>query len=132
MAAPGSVKVAASVLFPAAPKHLTLSFSLNLGVFEWPMNGSNMSGYLSVPRDLAVVVYRKLEDGQEAPISWEEQKKIIHKVHLQSGHHTKKKMIGLLRSSSINWDQKKMMAELDSMIKGCEGCILKKRSPCKP
>lgn len=72
VAAPGSVKVAASVLFPAAPKHLTLSFSLNLGVFEWPMNGSNMSGYLSVPRDLAVVVYRKLEDGQEAPISWED------------------------------------------------------------
>ena len=72
VAAPGSVRVAASVLFPAAPKHLTLSFSLNLGVFEWPMNGSNMSGYLSVPRDLAVVVYRKLEDGQEAPISWED------------------------------------------------------------
>ena len=67
-----------------------------------------------------------------APIRWEDQKKIIYKVHRQVGHHSKKKMLGLLRNSSIQWDQKKMMAELDKMIEGCEGCILKKRAPCKP
>ena len=67
-----------------------------------------------------------------APVSWEDQKKILHKVHRQTGHHSKKKMLELLKNSSIQWDQKKLMAELDRMIENCEGCVLKKRSPCKP
>ena len=67
-----------------------------------------------------------------APVSWEDQKKIIHKVHRQVGHHSKKKMLSLLRNSTIKWDQKKMMVELDKMLENCEGCILKKRAPCKP
>merc|ERR1711952_205199 len=62
-----------------------------------------------------------------APVSWEDQKKILHKVHRQTGHHSKKKMLELLKNSSIQWDQKKLMAELDRMIENCEGCVLKKR-----
>ena len=68
----GMVKVNASVLFPAAPKHITLSLRGDLSIFEWPMNGSNMSSYLGVPRDWPVTVYRVLEAGQEVPISWAE------------------------------------------------------------
>ena len=72
LAAPGSVRVPATVLFPGVAKHLAFSLTVNLGEFEWPMNGSNFSGYLDVPRDLPVVVYRQLEGGQEVPISWED------------------------------------------------------------
>ena len=39
------------------------------------MNGSNMSSYLEVPRDLPVAVYEALESGSEAPISWEDAQK---------------------------------------------------------
>ena len=35
----GMVKVSASVLFPAAPKHITLCLRGNLAIFEWLMNG---------------------------------------------------------------------------------------------
>ena len=68
----GMVKVSASVLFPAAPKHITLCLMGNLAIFVWLMNGSNMSSYLEVPRDWPVRVYRVLEAGQEVPNSWAE------------------------------------------------------------
>ena len=66
------MRVPATVLFPAAPKHLSFCFNVNLSQFEWPMSGSNFSAYLDVPRDFPVVVYRQLDDGQEVPVSWEE------------------------------------------------------------
>ena len=69
---PGSVRVPASVLFPAAAKHLSFCFNVNLTQFEWPMSGSNFSSYLDVPRDFPVVVYRQLEGGQEVVVSWED------------------------------------------------------------
>ena len=61
-----------------------------------------------------------------------EQKKIIHKVHKQVGHHTKKKMREALMNSSIKWEMKKLGEELTWLEENCEGCILKKRTPCKP
>ena len=64
-------------------------------------------------------------------ILWEEQKEIIHKVHKQVGHHTKKRMRATLMSSSIRWDCKRMGQELDWWEENCKGFILKKRMPCK-
>ena len=69
---PGSVRVPATVLFPAASKHLSFCFTVDLAQFEWPMSGSNFSSYLDVPRDFALVVYRELEGGQEVVVSWED------------------------------------------------------------
>ena len=69
---PGAVKVPATVLFPAAAKHLSLCFNVNLAQFEWPMSGSNFSSYLDVPRDFPVVVYRQLDGGQDVVVSWED------------------------------------------------------------
>ena len=67
----GMGRVAATTLFPGAPKSLFFCLNFDLAAFEWPMNGSNYSCYRDVPRDLAVVVYRKGEDGKEVVVDWE-------------------------------------------------------------
>ena len=67
----GFGRVAATTLFPGAPKSLAFCLNFDLAAFEWPMNGSSYSNYLDVPRDLAVVVYRKGDDGKEVVVDWE-------------------------------------------------------------
>ena len=62
----------ATTIFPGVSKHISFCFNVNLAQFEWPMSGSNFSGYLDVPRDFPVIVYRQLDGGQEVVISWED------------------------------------------------------------
>ena len=129
-------------------QHTTTVFGIKRNMMETSI-GHPIIGVLpqGVKEEFQDVVLMTMADGSEpedrqsltlpekrkwAPLTWEQQKKIIHKVHKQVGHHSKKKMLSLLRNSSIKWDQGKMIAELDRMLEQCEGCILKKRTPCKP
>ena len=66
------MRIPATVLFPAASKHLSFCINVDLAQFEWPMSGSNFSSYLDVPRTVPVVVYRQLEGGQDVVVSWED------------------------------------------------------------
>ena len=58
------------------------------------------------------------------------QNRMLIKLHKQFGHRPKRVFIDLLKSAE-QWDPKfgKM---IDKIIDGCEGCILRKRSPDKP
>ena len=58
------------------------------------------------------------------------QLKMLHKLHKQFGHRPKKVFVELLKSAE-QWDQK-FSKMIDQIIDGCEGCILRKRSPDKP
>ena len=58
------------------------------------------------------------------------QLKMLHKLHKQFGHRPKKVFVELLKSAE-QWD-KKFSQMIDKIIDGCEGCILRKRSPDKP
>ena len=58
-------------------------------------------------------------------LTWEEQKKIIHRVHDQVGHPGKTRLIGFLKASSIDWDQQKMKQEVENINNNCERCIMK-------
>ena len=57
-------------------------------------------------------------------------KKALQKLHKQFGHRPKKCFVELLNSANV-WNPK-MDDMLDEIIEGCEGCILRKRSPDRP
>ena len=58
------------------------------------------------------------------------QLKMLHKLHKQFGHRPKKVFVELLKSAE-QWDQS-FSKMIDQIIDGCEGCILRRRSPDKP
>ena len=60
----------------------------------------------------------------------EECKKALDKLHKQFGHRPKKCFTDLLKSAGT-WSSR-MESMLDKIIDGCEGCILRKRSPDRP
>ena len=57
-------------------------------------------------------------------------KNALQKLHKQFGHRPKKCFVDLLKSANA-W-KPSMDSLLDKIIEGCEGCILRKRSPDKP
>ena len=65
-----------------------------------------------------------LEESNDAQL------KMLHKLHKQFGHRPKKVFVELLKSAQ-QWDQK-FSKMIDQIIDGCEGCILRRRSPDKP
>ena len=62
--------------------------------------------------------------------SEEVQMQLLHKLHKQFGHRPKRVFIELIKSAE-QWDPK-FSKMIDLIIDGCEGCILRKRSPDKP
>ena len=86
------------------------------------------------PFQSQVLVTETSQDGEEKvrKLSDKEQVKIILKTHKQAGHPSRKKQLQFLKNSSIDWNPKVLKEQLDNLEKNCEGCILKKRAPCKP
>ncbi len=60
----------------------------------------------------------------------EVQMQLLHKLHKQFGHRPKRVFVELIKSAE-QWDPK-FSKMIDQIIDGCEGCILRKRSPDKP
>ena len=56
--------------------------------------------------------------------------KMLNKLHKQFGHRPKRVFVELIKSAD-QWDPK-FSKMIDSIIDGCEGCILRKRNPDKP
>ena len=86
------------------------------------------------PFQSQVLVMETSQDGEEKvrKLSDKEQIKIIQKTHKQAGHPSRRKQLQFLKNSSIDWNPKVLREQLDYLEKNCEGCILKKRAPCKP
>ena len=59
-----------------------------------------------------------------------EKMKALKKLHLQFGHRPKDVFVTLLKNAKA-WS-KDMMAILDKIVDGCEGCILRRRNPDRP
>ena len=59
-----------------------------------------------------------------------EQYKMLDKLHRQFGHGSKSKFVDLLKGAE-KW-KSHFNEMIDKIINGCQGCILKKRSPDKP
>ncbi len=59
-----------------------------------------------------------------------QQYKMLEKLHKQFGHGSKAKFVDLLKGAEKWKDHFNEM--IDKIIDGCEGCIMKKRSPDKP
>ena len=53
-------------------------------------------------------------------------------VSKQAGHQSKKKFMEFLKQGSIDWDEKILEEELETLSKNCHGCILKRKTPSKP
>lgn len=70
---PGVVKIELAKLFPAVSKNLLFSINVDLATFEWPRDGSFLSGYREVPRDIPITVWKKTEMG-DLVIDWESAK----------------------------------------------------------
>ena len=87
--------------------------------------------FIREPAEVQVLLTED-EKQSKKEISVKEQKKIIHKVHKQVGHPSKEKMIKFLNNSSYKWTPEVLRRETEWLQKNCEGCILKRRSPCKP
>ena len=62
--------------------------------------------------------------------SEEVQMQLLHKLHKQFGHRPKRVFVELIKSAE-QWDPK-FSKMIDQIIDGCEGCILRKRSPDRP
>ena len=71
MEQPGAVRVEATKLFPGASKSISFSFNLDMAAFEWPRDGSNLSGYREVPKDLPITIHKKTEMG-EIVLDWDQ------------------------------------------------------------
>ena len=56
--------------------------------------------------------------------------KLLDKIHKQFGHRPKLAFVQVLKSAD-QW-QDKFSPMIDNIIKRCEGCIMRKRSPDKP
>ena len=59
-----------------------------------------------------------------------ETRKVLDKLHKQFGHRPKSVFVDLLKSNN-QW-QNKFGKIIDSIIDGCDGCILRKRNPDRP
>ena len=59
-----------------------------------------------------------------------EQKKVLEKLHAQFGHKSKQSFVNLLKAAD-KWDDtySKM---IDNIIDGCEGCVLRRKTPDRP
>ena len=89
-----------------------------------------MAGVMVVEENLShsyqVLVAEKVR------MSGKDQREIIRKMHKQAGHQSKKKFMDFLKQGSIDWDEKVLEEELETISKNCHGCILKRKSPSKP
>ena len=73
----GGVTCSAASIFPGAPKSLSLSLVTDLDSFDFPLSGSNFSGYREVPYHVPVVAYMAPAEGQaKEVISWERAKEL--------------------------------------------------------
>lgn len=70
----GHVAFKASVLFPAAKKDLQVSMKVDLAAFDFPLSGSNFSGYREAPREVALTPFF-LEGGKQRVLDWAQAKK---------------------------------------------------------
>ena len=59
-----------------------------------------------------------------------DQMKALIKIHKQFGHRPKKQFVTILKEAQ-QW-QDKFSAMIDEIMDGCEGCIMRKRSPDRP
>ena len=59
-----------------------------------------------------------------------EQKKVLEKLHAQFGHKNKQSFVNLLKAAD-KWEDNYSKI-IDSIIDGCEGCILKRKTPDRP
>ena len=59
-----------------------------------------------------------------------EQKKVLEKLHAQFGHKNKQSFVNLLKSAD-KWEES-FSKIIDNIIDGCEGCILKRKTPDRP
>ena len=78
--------------------------------------------------DSMVMEHIMLIDLQKSTVR--EQYKMLEKLHKQFGHGSKNKFVDLLKGAEKWKDHFDEM--IDKIIDGCEGCILKKRSPDRP
>ena len=78
--------------------------------------------------DSMVMEHILLIDLEEASIR--EQYKMLEKLHKQFGHGSKEKFVDLLKGAEKWKDHFNEM--INKIIDGCEGCILKKRTPDRP
>ena len=58
------------------------------------------------------------------------QRRMLNKIHRQFGHRTKPIFVSLLKDTN-NWIPE-FSSMLDKIIDGCEGCIMKKKTPARP
>ena len=59
-----------------------------------------------------------------------EQKKVLEKLHAQFGHKSKQAFVNLLKAAD-KWEENYSKI-IDSIIDGCEGCVLKRKTPDRP
>ena len=59
-----------------------------------------------------------------------EQKKVLEKLHAQFGHKSKQSFVNLLKAAD-KWSENYSKI-IDNIIDGCEGCILKRKTPDRP
>ena len=78
--------------------------------------------------DSMVMEHIMLIDLEQSSIR--EQYKMLEKLHRQFGHGSKNKFVDLLKGAE-KWEEH-FNEMIDKIIDGCEGCILKKRSPDRP
>ena len=59
-----------------------------------------------------------------------EQKKVLEKLHAQFGHKKKQTFVNLLKAAD-KWDDSYSKI-IDNIIDGCEGCVLRRKTPDRP
>lgn len=59
-----------------------------------------------------------------------EQKKVLEKLHAQFGHKSKQSFVNLLKAAD-KWDESYSKI-IDKIIDGCEGCVLRRKTPDRP
>ena len=59
-----------------------------------------------------------------------EQKKVLEKLHAQFGHRSKQSFVNLLKAAD-KWDDS-FSKIIDKIIDGCEGCVLRRKTPDRP
>ena len=70
------VTFSAAALFPKAAKGLSLSLVLDLDTFDFPLSGSNFSGYREAPYHVPVIAYLKDQQGGQEVVTWEHAKEL--------------------------------------------------------
>ena len=71
------VSFSAGAIFSGAAKGLQLSLAVDLDMFDFPLSGSNFSGYREVPYHVPVVAHMEATEGQEKEVvTWERAKEL--------------------------------------------------------